>query len=434
MKVRVAFFIFLCNISRWGGLGVRPEARSTAAFVNGVSTAPTKLGNKVSIDAYRTNQICNTKALVFNDDLCFEYTLGRTRAQLNAELLDFQPSSFSEHSNAAGHDRTLCPKLFYLWSFNEFEKAYPDLSGCQLSTYAALAQATALKQPCRASSLLEADILMLPPYLAAECNWPAYGSGNCTTTPANLHRAGHEVDKCGASIMAAVADVQAIYGDKRVLLLDTNSLWEPYALPKAEYAVEGRIWAKGDSLAPYYRPHLDISMPPASFPRCRQTPRKAYEDPVSAKRYFVSFQGQMRTPVRQTLQQLVNNDVDQIVLDKSSPSHHDYDELLHDSRFNLILAGDVPFSYRFNEAVCSGGVPVLVTEQWIPPLSEFLDFDSYGVLVKESDIHNLVPRLRAMTDEDVEIRRKNARAFCTNAFQTTEASLSALLSFVVSAY
>jgi len=171
-------------------------------------------------------------------------------------------------------------------------------------------------------------------------------------------------------------------------------------------------------------------MPPAAVDRCRYTPAKAYDEPVAHKMFFLSFKGNLENaPVRQVVTKLYNNDRDQVIHPSWDPSY-DFDYLLQHSRFNLILRGDVEFSYRFNEAVCSGGVPVLVTDHWIPPFNELFPFESYGVFVHEKDVGSLLSILKALPDQEVENRRSKARIYCQNTFQTTEASVAALMNHI----
>ena len=49
-------------------------------------------------------------------------------------------------------------------------------------------------------------------------------------------------------------------------------------------------------------------------------------------------------------------------------------------------AQDVLFTYRFSEAVCSGGIPVMVTSSQVPPLQDLVPFDTYGVLIRDEEI------------------------------------------------
>merc|ERR1712187_208696 len=94
------------------------------------------------------------------------------------------------------------------------------------------------------------------------------------------------------------------------------------------------------------------------------------------------------------------------------------------------MGGDVEFSYRFNEAVCSGGVPVMITERWIAPFNEFMPFETYGITVPEHNVHNLAATLKAIPKEKVRELRRAARGVCAKAFITPEASILALLEFL----
>lgn len=365
------------------------------------------------------NDICNISQPVHNAERCFEYGTGRTRVQLQADLHHFQ---LLDNSQRGSHQ---CKRQFYLWSFEDFESRWPEVLQCHITTYASIVQSTALKAPCRAASPEQADVLMVPPYLALECNWPAYGAGDCFNT-ANVFRSGNAL--CSTQVIHAVGKLQSLYKHKTILLLDTNSYLTPYNMQASEYRVEGRSWAKGNTLTSFYRRGKDFSMPPPATRRCRETPAKAYDEPVSQKRFFVSFKGQMETPLRRKVRELFHNGKDQVIVE--SGSNYDFDVLLQQSRFNLILRGHVEFSDRFNEAVCSGGVPVLVTDDWIPPFNELMPFDRYGVFVAEKRVSSLLGILKSFSDDEVEQRRKNARSFCQKAFATSEASVTALLDHI----
>lgn len=379
-------------------------------------------------EASADSSICNVTLPGYDDDRCFQQVLGRTKAQLHAELEGAEVlNSTVDLIGAKPGKKSQCQRLFYLSSFTDFEAHFTEFTQCHITTYAGIVQATAMKSPCRAATPDEAEVLMMPPYSAIECNWPAYGGGQCDVS-ANTYRYGP--NKCQQEVVDVAKKLQAQYAGKRILMIDQNPWWEPYNLPASSYAIEGHIWAKVNSLSNFYRQHVDISMPPAAVDRCRHTPAKAYDEPVAQKKFFISFKGNLdNSPVRQSILRLYNNNNDQVI-HHSWDSSYDFDHLLQASRFNLILRGDVEFSYRFNEAVCSGGVPVLVTDHWIPPFNELFPFESYGVFVLEKDIGSMLTTLKALSDQEVEKRRSKARTYCQSAFQTTEASVAALMNHI----
>lgn len=388
-----------------------------------------------SSDIY--DSMCDESKPGFDAAACFEHVVGRTKASLfhkvtgNADRADF---TYKGKSNAQD-----CKKRFYAYTLEEFEKEFPDLAKCHLTTYAAVVHSTIHDDPCKTLNKSAADFLVPPPYLAQECNWPAYGGGNCFSK-ANTFRPG---ELCKENAAKAFAEVQMQNSDKFSLIVDHNSEWKVYNLPAEQYAQSGQVRAKVNSMAPYYRPDADVSMPPAATARCRNTPSSAFEEPLEAKRYFVSFKGNLNVgfpgdpnnhgstqsrEVRHRVQRVLHNGRDRIIVD-SSHLTYDFDTLLRSSRFLPIIGGDVEFSYRFNEAVCSGGVPVLITKAWVPPFHEFVPFETYGVRVHEDQVEDLAHILQSLPKADVEQRRKMARKMCNEAFQTTEMTVSALLRF-----
>jgi len=377
-----------------------------------------------SADVY--DMICDESAASFDADACFKKVVGRTKADLQKHLNE-DPAITSISFRRA---MPICTRYFYTYTFDQFDMDFPYVAKCGVSVYAAVVHAAILADPCRTSNKSAADFLVPPPYLAQDCNWPVYGGGHCLG--ANSFRQGH---RCKGPVAKAFVEMQKQSGNKSVLVIDQNSEWIPYNLPAVEYSRSGWMRAKVNSKLPHYRPDVDISLPPPATARCKDVREDAFDEPLEAKRYFVSFKGRLSsksTAIRQEVRRVLHNGRDRIIADTKSPKH-DFDLLLRSSRFLPIMGGDVEFSYRFNEAVCSGGVPVLITNTWIPPFHEFVPFESYGVLVNETQVEDLLHILQSLPDTEVEARRKMARKMCVDAFQTTEKTISALLHFLTSA-
>jgi len=302
---------------------------------------------------------------------------------------------------------SVCKSYFHLFSFADVELFFPHLAECALSTYAMVFQASALASPCRGIGNADAALLVFPPYLAQEENWPVYSRGL-----ANTYRAGRV---CRGEVLLAASELQKRHANKPVLLVDLRDGWD---FPKWEYAVQGRMWAKVGMTSQFYRKNEDISLPPSPSLRCSEPPAEAYSKPLLEKKYFMSFKGLLsRIPVRQRVSDWFHNGRDIVIVDDEDSSW-DFDALEHNSRFVLILGGHGIWSTRFAEAVCSGGVPVLVTEGWIPPFDEILPFVSYGVQVPERDAQHLLPILQALPVEEMERRRGAAKNACQTHFGT----------------
>merc|ERR1719271_1853012 len=106
----------------------------------------------------------------------------------------------------------------------------------------------------------------------------------------------------------------------------------------------------------------------------------------------------------------------------------DYDELLASSLFHLVPRGEgKPSAYRFVEAVCSNGIPVLLSDNWVPPFNEVVDFSTYGLQIAEKDVPKLQAILKAIpTDRRGEPRLNAARA-CRDHFQTLPTQIGTML-------
>jgi hypothetical protein len=361
--------------------------------------------------------------------------VGRTKADLNKDM------NRDVTANRRQARMPNCTRRFYTYTFEQFEKEFPDMASCYVSTYAAVAHAVVLGDPCRTFSKSAADFLVPPPYSAHECNWPSYGGGHCKSR-ANSVRLGR---RCKHHSQRAYVDLYNKSGNTPILVIDQTSDLSPYNLPALEYGRRGLVRAKGSSKLPYYRSNVDVSMPPPSTARCKRVPDNASEESLDSKQFFLSFKGALNSKdgnkahnklpgfrLRRKVQMALHNGRDRIIEDSTSNTNN-FDVLLTGSRFLLIMGGDVDFSYRFNEAVCSGGVPVLISNTWIPPFSEFVPFESYGVLVRENQVGDLLDILQSLPDAEVGKRRKMAKKMCIDAFQTTATTVSALLTFHTSA-
>lgn len=75
-------------------------------------------------------------------------------------------------------------------------------------------------------------------------------------------------------------------------------------------------------------------------------------------------------------------------------------------------------TYRLDEAVCSGGIPILVSSDWVSAFQEFHAFDAYGVLHKsEEEWLGLKEKLVSMPPDERQRRSDKAREVCKDHFQ-----------------
>ena len=177
------------------------------------------------------------------------------------------------------------------------------------------------------------------------------------------------------------------------------------------------VWALASSLERFFRHGRDISLPTP----WTENVRRYTANTGSQRTYFLTFKGNFATSrpfgdVRTRAAAILHAPERGVVVVDSKGDEgkkYDYEKLMFDTVFTLILRGDQPYSYRYTEVVCSGAVPVMVlSDGWVPPFSSLHPFTEYGVEVTEEDMPTLVGKLRAMKPTEVERLRYAAKQFC----------------------
>ncbi|CAJ1360173.1 unnamed protein product [Effrenium voratum] len=309
-----------------------------------------------------------------------------------------------------------CERRFYVLSLEEAEVRAPQLRRCSVLAYAEALRRGLASSKC-AGSLEEAEVVVVPGYTFRNCHWPSYGQG---CSDANVFRAGEECYDPSAVQSYGLLRDHPDFGGKALALVDAGAsvlkawLADVYSDPRFILLRLGpALW--------FHRAGVDVSLPPGPTPRCSgAAAQHAMDEPLSARRYLASFKGKLRNnAARVAMAKLHHNDLDVIVVDRLDDSHG-YEELLYSSVFPLILEGDMLQTFRFTEAVCSGGIPVLVTSSQVPPLQELVPFESYGVLFREEELPSLVARLRALDGLTRARLRERALQVCRAHFRTLE--------------
>jgi len=204
------------------------------------------------------------------------------------------------------------------------------------------------------------------------------------------------------------------------------------------------IWAKLNLMEDRWRRNQDISLPPppqhifipvpplngSAFRDDKYSDGSlGYKDEGDDLKYFLTFKGKFRThPIRKKLGEMHNPGQGVIIVDSSGPSskHWDFAEIMTMSKFTLVVKGDVEFSYRYTEAVCSGAVPVLVADGWVPPLQSLVPFETYGVRIKEDEIDKMLDVLHSKWDV-MDTLRREAKRVCQEYMGSLERQVESLL-------
>ncbi|CAI2351721.1 unnamed protein product [Caenorhabditis sp. 36 PRJEB53466] len=87
----------------------------------------------------------------------------------------------------------------------------------------------------------------------------------------------------------------------------------------------------------------------------------------------------------------------------------EYDELLANSTFCLVPRGRRLGSFRFLETLRSGCIPVVISDSWVLPFSETIDWRSAAIMVAERDALLIPELLMSTSRQRVKELRASAR-------------------------
>jgi len=112
--------------------------------------------------------------------------------------------------------------------------------------------------------------------------------------------------------------------------------------------------------------------------------------PSASKRSILAFfAGGVHGPIRPILLEHWENKDEDIQVHKYLPKGVSYYDKLRNSKFCLCPSGYEVASPRVVEAIYTGCVPVLISEHYVPPFSDVLNWKSFSVELSVKDIPNL---------------------------------------------
>jgi len=136
---------------------------------------------------------------------------------------------------------------------------------------------------------------------------------------------------------------------------------------------------------------------------------KPHDKVERAKDIFASFIGVIngRHRVRESLSKTIAGLPGYYISERMG--FEQFKEIMERSIFSLCPRGYGRTSFRINEALNLGSIPVYIYDDAWVPFSDKIDFSEYGVLVHESELHNLDDMLKSITDEQIDKLRENGK-------------------------
>ncbi|KAF2307511.1 hypothetical protein GH714_029318 [Hevea brasiliensis] len=137
-----------------------------------------------------------------------------------------------------------------------------------------------------------------------------------------------------------------------------------------------------------FNPMKDVSFPEINLLTGSTTGLIGGPSP-SNRSILAFFAGRLHGPIRPILLEHWENKDDDIRVHRQLPKGVSYNEMMRKSKFCLCPSGYEVASPRIVEALYTGCVPVLISDHYVPPFSDVLNWKSFSVEVPVSDIPNL---------------------------------------------
>lgn len=134
-----------------------------------------------------------------------------------------------------------------------------------------------------------------------------------------------------------------------------------------------------------------------------------YKRDVKDRDIFASFLGCIfgRHKIREMLYENLKEKPDYIIKEKTDFAT--FKDTMERSVFSLCPRGYGKTSFRINEALNLGSIPVYIfDEPWIP-FEDKISFDEYGILIHESEIKDLDKILKSISKEKIEDLRSTGQ-------------------------
>lgn len=199
----------------------------------------------------------------------------------------------------------------------------------------------------------------------------------------------------------------------------------------------------------YYNSQKDVSIP--QFPRYRFS-EELVNEYCKNKTKLVSFKGHPRkghNPIRDKLFEMNNNkeliikefsnnpkdfefSLNKIMEIIPSDDEYSYLNLLFKSRYSILPRGNGwALSYRHIEAMNVGSIPVIISDNYVLPFNELINWDSCCIRIKENEIEHLLKIVKNNLYREDEMRA-NVKDVYNKYFSSTDNIIISALNIYIS--
>ncbi|KAD3337660.1 hypothetical protein E3N88_33180 [Mikania micrantha] len=145
----------------------------------------------------------------------------------------------------------------------------------------------------------------------------------------------------------------------------------------------------------------DVSLPTTYVQSATNPLKKVGGEPPSNRSTLAFFAGHMHGLVRPILLAHWGNDTDMKILPRMPhvKGNQNYIDHMKTSKFCICARGFAVHSPRVVESLYFNCVPVIISDNYVPPLFNVLNWESFAVFISEKDIPNLKAVLLSITED-----------------------------------
>ncbi|KAK7311231.1 hypothetical protein RJT34_09237 [Clitoria ternatea] len=188
--------------------------------------------------------------------------------------------------------------------------------------------------------------------------------------------------------------------------------WSPYASQGNPflYNTSIRVLCNANT-SEGFKPRKDVSLPEIYLYGGEVSPKLLSPPSNNTPRYYLAFfAGGEHGSIRSNLIHHWKNHDNEIRVYEYLPKELDYYSLMLNSKFCLCPSGHEVASPRIVEAIYAECVPVILSEYYVLPFSDVLQWEAFSVQVDVSDIPRLKEILSAIPEEKYQKLKEGVRA------------------------
>lgn len=156
----------------------------------------------------------------------------------------------------------------------------------------------------------------------------------------------------------------------------------------------------------------DVSLPETSVRATQNLLKDVGGNAPSQRPILAFFAGKMHGYLRPILLQYWENKDPDIKIFKKLPkskNNRNYVQYMKTSKYCICAKGYEVNSPRVVEAIFFECVPVIISDNFVPPFFEILNWESFAVFIQEKDLPNLKNILLSITDRRYRVMQQRVK-------------------------